>query len=85
MQSFLGGGNRMDINRPEHEISIKEINNEIFITDEKVTNGDINNYKLANKSLRNNPKFVEDFGLMALIKFVLAVFKIVKLEAKIDS
>lgn len=51
----------MDINRPEHEISIKEINNEIFITDEKVTNGDINNYKLANKSLRNNPKFVEDF------------------------
>lgn len=51
----------LNIFRPEHNISIKEINNAIFITDEKVTNGDINNYKLANTSFRNNLKFVEDF------------------------
>ena len=30
-------------------------------------------------------KFIEDFGLMALIKFVLAVFKIVEIEVKIGS
>jgi hypothetical protein len=50
----------LNIIRPEHKISIKEINNAIFITDEKVVHVQ-NNYKLANERLSESQEFVEDF------------------------
>lgn len=51
----------LKIIRKKHQIIIEEINNEIFVSDEKVVNGDKKKYKLNNIKLGGNSEFVEKF------------------------